>query len=141
METEFNIETSTTDQFVDYEFNPSLCMYKLIIFSETDDGNIFTLLDKTGQCPGGFVTGPIKELCIQNIKDLIDIELDTNQIKFWYLDDSTDIIKIYYAACLQNNVDERWLNIKELKDIPMITEDYNLINKLYKFISKKDIND
>jgi hypothetical protein len=141
METEFNIETSTKNQFIDYEFNPSLCMYKLIIFSETDDNNVFTLLDKTGQCPNGFVTGPVKELCVNNIKELVDLELDINQIKFWYLDDSTDIIKIYYTACLQNNVDERWFNVKELKDIPMITEDYNLISKLYKFISKKDIND
>lgn len=136
---EYNIETSTENNFTNYTLNPCLCEYKLVLFSETEDGNVFTILDKTGQCPHGIVNGPIKELCVQNVQELLDLELNTDQIKFWYLDDSKDIITIYYAACIQNNVDDRWIHVQELKDIPMIEEDYNLIKKLYKFVAKKDI--
>lgn len=135
---EYNIETST-DQFTDYILEPYLCEYKVVIFSETEDGNIFTLLDQSGKCPHGIVDGPIKELCIKNIEDLVDLKLSTDQIKFWYLDDSNDIITVYYAVCIQNNIDDRWIHINELKEIPIIAEDRDLIKKLYKYIAKKDI--
>jgi hypothetical protein len=139
MEIEFNIDSSTNNQFIDFELTPSLCKYKIILFSETEDENVFTLLDKNGQCPNGIVNGPVKDLCVQHIKELSDLELDLDQIKFWFLDDSTDIITIYYAACIQGHIDERWFHIKELKDIPMITEDYDLIKKLYRYVTKKNI--
>lgn len=136
---EYNIEVPSDNQFTEFISNPYCCEYKIVVFNETEEGELYTLIDKTGQCPNGLVDGPIAELCIQNIKKLSDIELQKEQIKFWQIDDSHDIITLYYAVCIQNTVDERWLHIKELKEIPIAPLDYDLIKRLYKFVTKKDL--
>lgn len=120
------------------------CIYRLIVLCETSEEELYVLLNKQEySCIYGNITNAatIKELCCYQIKDHTDIVLDPNDIKFWKVEDEQEFphVILNYVVCIQGKVDDRWINIKELKDLPIKPEDLDIIENLYKYVTKKKL--
>lgn len=141
---ENNFEFDSYDEFINPELNKP-CTYKLIVLSETADEELYILLDKSDnyQCltDKTLLYKDIRTQCSQQIKNYTDIEVNPDDIKFWFIEDKIDKIILNYVICLNQDIDERWIKLNTINTLNIEEDDYTKILKLYKYVTKKNLYD
>lgn len=136
MENEFELDFNTEYyEFIDYKQSS----YYFYMLSEYQD-EVYILLDHSHVINGDVTnTGTVKELCCFQVKNICQINIEPNDVKFWFLEDELNKLILHYVACIQEPINENWVKLKELKKIDLHPKNLDNIKKLYKYVTRDEL--